>query len=46
MTVPPLPPWREPMFDRDGVMTVTWRSYFEALERFMADHEARIVDLE
>lgn len=45
MTVPPLPPWREPMLV-DGVMSIAWRSYFEALERFMADHEARIAALE
>ncbi len=45
MTVPPLPPWREPIIV-DGVMTQVWRAYFEALERFMADHEARIAALE
>jgi hypothetical protein len=45
MTVPPLPPWREPI-TVDGEMTKAWRAYFEALERFMADHEARLTALE
>lgn len=46
MTQPPLPPWSEPIVDQTGAMSKVWRTYFEKLAQFIADHETRIAALE
>jgi hypothetical protein len=46
VTLPPLPPWSEPILDQSGAMTKVWRTYFEKLAQVMADHETRIETLE